>query len=116
AAPDLVTRWVRPEDHELDQAVVEEDALPGSAVAREVLVARADPTGVEGRLVVGGPREDRDLLAGHEIDLAVRELGGADLRAAEVLEHRHRPRQLDLELADPPEDLVVVVVRAVREV
>src|SRR5207237_7866062 len=88
-------------------------ALAGGGVAREVVVRGAYAAGSRVVLLAG---DDRDLLAGLELDLTSREPGRADLGAAQVLEHGDRAPELDLELAHALEDARVVLLGPVREV
>ena len=97
-------------DAKPDEAVVDEDLVPG-------LKHLADHRRADGQLAVG-----RGLAPGHDHVLPTRqrdwalELADAELRALEVGDQGDRPAGLGLGRANEPGALAMLVVRAVREV
>ena len=102
-------------DRELDHAIVHPDAVVDPDLAQVL--------GVRDRRALGGPRHrprgQRELAAGNEIDAgaaALAERPQADLGALQILKDRDGAAPALAAVADAPDALRVLGVRAVREV
>src|SRR5918995_463732 len=109
-ADDIGLGDLRRDEGEL--AVVDEDAVTGGHVARQARIRRADLLLVAGDV----PSRDREAGAGDELDRALLEAGGADLRTLQVDEDADRPPRRVARRADVLVHPLVVGVVAVAEV
>src|SRR6185437_9515612 len=99
-------------DVELDQSVVEQQHRSRPDVVNELLVVEADAR----RVAELAARVENEPRAGHELDLAFRELADADLRTLEVGHDRDLAALRARDLADELRALDVVGAAAMREV
>ena len=111
ARPDAVRR----EDAQLEEPVIDEEAVAGADVLREVAVGGGDERLVPREVALGRDGDVAPALE-EDADLPGLQRAGADLRTLEVLEHGHRAHEPPRGAADAVEHVGVVLVAAMREV